>query len=139
VPKAFLDTNVVAYAADDASPEKKAAARRLIAEFSPLEPPCISTQVLQEFYAAATKKLGIAPRMALGIVKSLRTWNIVNMDADDVETAIEASLRWQVSIWDALILTAAKKAGCSVVYSEDLSDGQKYASVRVINPFKRSP
>ena len=39
-------------------------------------------------------------------------------------------------IWDALILTSAKKAGCAVVYTEDLNDGQKYGSVKAVNPFR---
>jgi len=45
------------------------------------------------------------------------------------------SLIWQISFWDALILASARKAHCAVLYSEDLSDGQIYDTVRVINPF----
>jgi len=136
VSKAFLDTNVVVYASDHNSPVKQRIARKLINEFSKAEPPCVSTQVLQEFYSIVTQKLGLEPRMALMLVKSFRVWEIMRTDADDVEDAIEASIRWQVSIWDALILTSAKKAGCAVVYTEDLNDGQKYGSVKAVNPFR---
>jgi predicted nucleic acid-binding protein len=40
-----------------------------------------------------------------------------------------------VSYWDAAILEAGRAVGCAVVLSEDLSDGEDYAGVRVENPF----
>jgi predicted nucleic acid-binding protein len=43
--------------------------------------------------------------------------------------------RWDVGYWDAMILAAAERAACPILYSEDLSNGQVYGSVRVINPF----
>ncbi len=46
--------------------------------------------------------------------------------------------RFGVSYWDAAILEAARSLGCDVVLSEDISDSQDYAGVRVENPF-RSP
>jgi len=58
------------------------------------------------------------------------------IDLDDINRAIDGSVVWQVSFWDALILTSARKAHCAVLYSEDLSDGQAYDTVRVINPFR---
>ena len=61
--------------------------------------------------------------------------HVVTMEVKDINDAIESSIRWQISIWDALILTSAKKAGCSVVYTEDLNDGQKYGTIKVVNPF----
>ena len=59
------------------------------------------------------------------------------------ETTIEVALaaisskeRFGLSYWDAAILEAARSLGCEVVLSEDLSDGQDYAGVRVENPFQ---
>ena len=43
---------------------------------------------------------------------------------------------WQVGFYDALIIAAANKAGCSVIFTEDLNDGQKYGNVVVENPFR---
>jgi len=131
-----LDTNVVVYASDHNSPDKQRIARDLVNTCSKMDPPCVSTQVLQEFYSVAIKKLGMDPQMAFMLVKSFRAWKIVRTDTDDVENAIAASIRWQISIWDALIIVAAQKAECPVVYSEDLNDGQNYGSVKIVNPFK---
>ena len=58
---------------------------------------------------------------------------IVNT-ADATIQALDLESRFRISFWDALILQAAETAGAAVVYSEDLSDGQKFGSVRVENP-----
>jgi predicted nucleic acid-binding protein len=42
----------------------------------------------------------------------------------------------RLSYWDAAILEAARSSGCEVVLSEDLSDGEDYDGVRVVNPFR---
>ena len=58
---------------------------------------------------------------------------IVNT-ADATIQALDLESRFRISFWDALILQAAETAGAAVVYSEDLSNGQKFGSVRVENP-----
>ena len=49
--------------------------------------------------------------------------------------AIRLQQLHQISYWDAQIVAAADTAGCTVLYSEDLNAGQKYANVTVVNPF----
>jgi len=46
--------------------------------------------------------------------------------------ALDFEVRYHISLWDALILLAAHASGVDVRYSEDLSDGQTYGSVRVV-------
>ena len=53
---------------------------------------------------------------------------------DSILEALELEARYQLSFWDALIVHAAQVAGAEIVYSEDLSDGQRYGTVRVKNP-----
>ena len=136
MPKVFLDTNVLAYACDADQPAKRDRARSLLKEVSREVPPCISTQVLQEFFVTVTRKMGVAPLQAKRILHSFRHMETVLIDQDDISRAIDGSVVWQVSFWDALILTSALKARCTIVYSEDLNDGQTYDSVRVLNPFR---
>ena len=50
----------------------------------------------------------------------------------------DAGHRYRISFWDALIVAAARKAGASVLYSEDLNHGQTFGSVQVLNPFLES-
>lgn len=136
--KSFLDTNVLAYACDDGCPAKRDTARALLQKLARVAPPCVSTQVLQEFYVTVTRKMGVDPLQAKRILHSFRHLETVLIDGEDINHAIDGSVAWQISFWDALILTAARKAHCSVVYSEDLNDGQVYDSIRVLNPFHRT-
>ena len=136
MPKVFLDTNVLAYACDADQPVKRDKARALLKAASRDVPPCVSTQVLQEFFVTVTRKLGVEPLQAKRIIHSFRHMETVLIDPEDINRAIDGSVIWQVSFWDALILTSARKAHCAVLYSEDLNDGQVYDTVRVVNPFR---
>ena len=65
---------------------------------------------------------------------SSRGWQIVVNTPTSVIQALDIEVRYEISLWDALILQAAESSGAAVVYSEDLSAGQKYGPVQVINP-----
>ena len=94
-------------------------------------------QVLQEFYVAVTRKAvpPLAPEQARTIVDRLTLWTVVEPSARDVLDAIDNSVRWRISFWDAMLLTAASRAGAAVLWSEDLNPGQVYGGVTVQNPF----
>jgi predicted nucleic acid-binding protein len=97
--------------------------------------------VLQEVYVNLTRKLRPAssPTDTRAIIGDLATWRtIVEPTRGDVLEAAERSELWGISFWDAMILVAARRAGASIVWSEDLSDGQSYGGVVVRSPFARS-
>lgn len=133
--RAFFDTNVLVYASDMDEPDKRDAARSLMRRHAKDHALCISTQVIQEFYVTVTRKLDVKPLKARDIVHSFRHFETVTVDADDINRAIDGNILWQVSFWDALIIVAAQKANCSVLYSEDLTDGQAFDSLKIENPF----
>jgi len=133
--KVFFDTNVLAYACDADEPEKRGIARALMRECCGDIPPCISTQVVQEFYVTATRKLGIEALKAKDIIHSFRHMETVEIGIADINRAIDGNILWQVSFWDALIIVAAQKARCAVLYTEDLSHGQMFDSLQIRNPF----
>ena len=58
---------------------------------------------------------------------------------DSIVEALDLEERYQISFWDALVIRAAHASGAEVLYSEDLSHGQMYGSVRVMNPFVGDP
>jgi predicted nucleic acid-binding protein len=132
----FVDTNVLLYAASNAPADqpKRAIARHVLAE------PNLgfSAQVLQEFYAAAVTKqrLQMTHDEAVAVVISLAAFPIWPISHDLVIEAIEARERFQISYWDAAILTAAKQMGCQTIYSEDFDPVRDYNGVRVVNPFQ---
>jgi predicted nucleic acid-binding protein len=60
---------------------------------------------------------------------------IVN-DGHSILEALDLEALYRISFWDALVVQAAQSSGAELLYSEDLSDGQKYGSVRVVNPLQ---
>lgn len=133
--KVFLDTNVLAYAQDGGEPSKRERSRELIAATVASGAGVISTQVLQEFYVATTRKMGVAPLAAKRVLESFRLFEVVQVSPDLIGQAIDRSVLRQLSFWDALIVTAAVASGCRTLYSEDLNPGQVIDGVRVVNPF----
>ena len=133
--KVFLDTNVLVYASDRDEPDKRRRARALLRATAADGNGMISTQVVQEFFVAATRKLAIDPLQAKAIVATLHRLDLLEVALEDINQAIDGVVLWQVSFWDALILAVAGRANCSVVYSEDLNAGQRYGGVEVKNPF----
>jgi predicted nucleic acid-binding protein len=131
----FLDTNVLLYAATGTPAEhtKREKAQALLASVNF----GISTQVLQEFYVAATRKayIKMPPHIALEWMEQLDGRPCAIIDPDLVKLAAAISIRYQISYWDGAVLAAAESLGAGVVYSEDLQHNQKYRTVRVENPF----
>jgi len=138
VERRFLDTNVLVYANDVASPEKRERARALIDEGVRADSLVVSTQVFAEFWVTVTRKLAVtlSPELAKRQLALLSALKGVPVDLGVVMDAVGIQERYGLSFWDAQILAAAKAGGASVVLSEDLADGQDYGGVRVENPFR---
>jgi predicted nucleic acid-binding protein len=136
--RSFVDSNVVVYAADENPAEraKHETAIELLAD----EPDdlVISTQVLQEFYVVVTRKLShpLDEGRAATAVRGLAKLAVVGVDVPLVLAAVNTSRTAKLSLWDALIIEAARQAGCARVYSEDMSHGQVIRGVRIENPFQ---
>jgi predicted nucleic acid-binding protein len=132
--RVFLDANVLVYAQDAGSPDKQRKSRDVIATLAASGNGVISTQVMQEFFVAATRKLGVPPLAAKGVMKTLTVFEIVQVSPSLIHEAVDCSILNQLSFRDSLILAAAASAGCSTVYSEDLNPGQAILGVKVRNP-----
>jgi len=132
----FVDTNVLLYAisADPQERAKREEANAILAARDLV----LSAQVLQEFYVQATRRSRpdrLTHPQAAGLVESFLRFRVVEITGGLVLAALAARERFKISYWDAAILEAARAADCEVLLSEDLSDGQDYAGVRVENPF----
>jgi len=138
--KAFVDTNVLVYAHDRRAAIKQGRSQELLARLWTEKKGVISTQVLQEFCVSVRRKF-IQPLSldeTRAAIRAYRQWHVAVNSADSVLRALEIEQRYQLSFWDALIVEAAGSAGCEVLYSEDLSHGQEYEGVLVVNPFQES-
>jgi len=70
-------------------------------------------------------------------VELLAEFDVATPDVVDVLAAIDLHRLHGFSFWDALVLRAAKQAGCRVLLSEGLQDRQEVDGVRIVNPFLR--
>jgi predicted nucleic acid-binding protein len=134
----FCDTNILVYAYDNTAGAKHAQARTLVERLWREESGVLSVQVLQELFVTLTSKVAapLAAHTARGLVADLATWQVVEPGAADVIAAIDGAVRWQLSFWDAMIVTAAQRAGALVLWSEDLNDGQRFDGVTARNPLR---
>lgn len=137
----FCDTNVLLYAHDVTAGAKQDRALVLLQHLWATGNGAVSIQVLQELYVGLTRKLSppVTVAAAREIVESLSAWRVVRPGSRDVLAAIDAGQRWQISYWDAMVLTTARLAGATVLWSEDLNAGQNYDGVVVRNPFAAIP
>jgi predicted nucleic acid-binding protein len=131
----FLDTNVLVYADDLDAGEKRERARAVLEDAMASGEGVVSTQVLQEFFVIATRKLGVDPALARRKVELLAEMALVRIDLELILAAIDLSRLHSFSFWDALIVRTASAAGCTVLLTEDLQHGQVVDGVRIENPF----
>ncbi len=134
--KVFVDTNILVYAHNRSTGSKHERAKGLIEELWGAGNGVISTQVLQELCVSLRKRaLQPLPTDELRrLVQDYLSWEVVVNTPEATLQALDLESRLRISFWDALILQAAEIAGARVLYSEDLSAGQKFGSVRVVNP-----
>jgi len=133
----FVDTNILLYAVSR-DPGEQGKAKRAN-EILAARDVALSVQVLQEFYVQATRASRPDPltsEQAVRLVESFLRFPVQEITTGVMLAAMATRHRFGISYWDAAILEAGRSLGCEIVLSEDLSDGQDYAGVRVENPFR---
>ncbi|HUG47011.1 MAG TPA: PIN domain-containing protein [Candidatus Limnocylindria bacterium] len=135
--RAFVDTNVLLYAYDAAETVKQPVARAALARLWAERSGTLSTQVLQEFYNGATRKLTppMRPVEAREIIGLYAAWPVVLLDPSLILAATMLEESHQLSFWDSLVLEAARVAGAQRLLTEDMQHGRVIEGVRIENPF----
>ncbi len=133
----FVDTNILIYAAGrlPGDESKRRGALRILRSADL----ALSAQVLQEFYAQATRPTrpdALSHEEAQALVVAWSRFPIQSVTTELVMAAMACRVRFGISYWDAAIIEAARMLRCSQVLSEDLSHGQDYDGVTVVNPFQ---
>ena len=134
----FVDTNVLLYAHDKTAGAKHEMARDLIEELWGSRKGRLSVQVLQEFYVNVTRKIPkpLDTTAAKAIVADLARWHVHTPGVDDILAAVSIHESASISFWDAMIVRSAVEMSCEILHSEDLSHGQRYCGILVLNPFR---
>jgi predicted nucleic acid-binding protein len=136
--KVFFDTNVLVYAYDRSHSIKQKQAQSLLLNAIQSRQAVISAQVLGEFFVVVTRKISqpLTSDEAAEVVNELGTMEVVPLDLALVQRAIATQRQYGISYWDSLIISAADRAGCGRVLSEDLNSSQLYHGIEVQNPFQ---
>ncbi len=133
--KAALDTNILVYAENVNGVEKQELIRDLIRRL-PADSVVVPAQVLGELFHVLVRKAG---RSRPGARDAVAFWHnayeVVGSTAEDLLRAGDLAVSHQLGIWDAVILSAASTAGCSLLVSQDVQDGFVWGGVTVVNPF----
>ena len=134
--RVFIDTNILVYAYNEADALKRAEAVNLLRTNAGRL--VLSTQVIQEFYAAGLRKLKLPRPKMRSAVNQLLKLPIVTLSGEHIQAAFEFEDAYGISFWDGLIIAAAASAKAEILYTEDLNHGQRYGAVTACNPFVQS-
>ena len=133
-----LDTNVLAYAEGVDGRDRRDTALALVRAL-PRAATVIPAQVLGELFHVLTRKAGRSRAEARDAVLSWRdAFAVVGTTPDVLLAAADLATDHHFGIWDAVILSAASRAGCRLLLSEDLQDGFTWGGVTVVDPFAPS-
>ena len=129
--EAFFDTNVLLYLLS--ADERKASRVERLLESGGR----VSVQVLNEFAAVATRKLKMSwqeTAEALAVIRELCPVESLTEQTHERGCALAQS--HGLSVYDAMIVSAALIADARVLYSEDFQHGIKFEKKLVVrNPF----
>jgi predicted nucleic acid-binding protein len=131
--KVFIDTNVLIYGYSEDEPDKRQRAIDCVRSGEAW----ISTQVLNETINVLKRKFSLSYSQIRDAVQELSEgFPIVLVSVNTIEMALNLAERYQYSYFDSLILASALEAGCQILYSEDLQDGQRIENqLMIVNPF----
>ncbi|MBD3290521.1 PIN domain-containing protein [candidate division KSB1 bacterium] len=136
--KFFIDTNILIYSFDKSEPTKQKIAKEIISKAFTGYAGCISYQVIQEFLNVATQKF--EKPLAKNDCYKFMT-NVLEPLCEIFPSmalykeALEIQEGWQYSFYDSLIISAAIRANCNILYTEDLQHEQRIRNLLIINPF----
>lgn len=129
--KVFIDTNVILYLLS-ADTRKADRAEAILADGG-----IISVQVLNEAAAVCLRKLQMPwPEIEEFLVAVRSNCQVENLGLETHDLGLHLAKQNQLSIYDAMIVSAAKRAGAEILLSEDMQHQQVIDGIRVVDPFR---
>ena len=134
----FIDTNLFIYQLEASEERKAATADRIIRKGIETRNACISFQVVQECLNIALRKAEIplsSDEAKQYLENVLAPLFRVPASLSLYRRVLDLQTRYRYGFYDSLIIAAALDAGCTLLYSEDLQDGQRIEGLTIRNPF----
>jgi len=131
--KVAIDTNIMLYALDEFYPEKQKIAINIIAD-----KPSFCSQSLSEFTNVCLRKWKFPKSKVAELIKTyLQQCSYIPVSESMMIGAVDIMNNYDLQLFDSIIVSSAIEIGCSILYSEDMSDGQIIEkSLKIVNPFK---
>lgn len=135
--RSFLDTSILLYTDDVQHPDKQTTALALLQAGWASGNAVISTQVLREYFSAATQKLGLPIDLAQRKIELMASqMEVMSIDSDDILKAIEINKSQGFSFWEGLIIRMAQKGDCTILYSDVIQPQRTLEGLEIVNPFQ---
>jgi predicted nucleic acid-binding protein len=132
----FVDTNVLIYAIDSRSPEKKERADLWLRELGHRNLVVLSPQSLNEFYSVATVRIGLPRNTATRQrTEQLARWCTAPLDTEVTRAAWRIEDETGYRFFDCLLIASALSASCAFFLSEDLQHERRIGELTILNPF----
>lgn len=138
IGEVLLDTNILVYAFDADDPQRQKRAEELISALVYHGLPCVSSQVLGEFFSVVTRRFGHAMDPATAARHTERFAEVFRVHDCGLAATLEALrgvVRYRMSFYDAQIWAVARLNHVPLILSEDFADGSEIEGVRFANPF----
>ncbi len=135
----LVDTNILVYCYDRSEPSKQGQAREILAQLVARRAGVLTTQILAEFFWAATRRLQermSVEEAATRLENYIRSWTVVQITPAILLEAARCAVRYGLPFWDAQIWATAKLNQIPCVLSEDFQHGRRIEGVEFLNPFK---
>ena len=130
-----LDTNILVYAEGVNGALRAQTTVELIKKL-PESSTFLPVQVLGELFRVLVRKSAFPPPEARAIVLRWQdAFPLIETSPPILLSALDVATDHGLSIWDAIILSAAAAAGCRLLLSEDMQEGFIWGGVTVVNPF----
>lgn len=129
------DTNVFIYLWDARDALKMGVAEEVVRGMASARS-AVGLQVVGEVQNVLRRKFKSPGWEAAQRARNLLTaFEVFSASRVNVEESLSLMAAGRNQYWDALLLTAARDAGCTVIFTEDMADGSKFGPLEIVNPF----
>jgi len=137
----FIDTNVFVYAflepENNSDRQKYLQAIKMLSSVQDLSV-FVSIQVLNEFYSSLLKYRLPDERIQEKIQQIIDVVFVSPLTIETIRKCWKIKIKYRFSYYDSLIIASALENNCSILYTEDMQDGQVIeGKLKIVNPFER--
>jgi predicted nucleic acid-binding protein len=131
-----FDTNILIYSVSfKDSLDRHVRSIELVRQVAPTGG-IVPLQVIGEFLNVCRQKKMVEPRRAAKRASEfMEGFDCPQTTPEDLIKAFNLADRKMLQYFDSLIITVARRAGATILLSEDMQDGLDVDGLRVVNPF----